>query len=192
MFDGKQKDVCILMGDMINMMCKEDEKIKEIFFIVKKKYVKYEKCKNVEEEIIDIIFQTLYPSRENVQEIINESLCSKDIDGFYCDTCNKKKFQESNIIFKSGKCIIVVIPWSDGMKKNESNVIIDNITIINYKYQCIGIIEHIGNAYGDYYYSIVHQKNKWYNVNDENICHYRSIIGGNKTQIVFFEIINEF
>lgn len=56
MFDGKQKDVCILMGDMINMMCKEDEKIKEIFFIVKKKYVKYEKCKNVEEEIIDIIF----------------------------------------------------------------------------------------------------------------------------------------
>lgn len=53
------------------------------------------------------------------------------------------------------------------MKKNESNVIIDNITTINYKYQCIGIIEHIGNAYGDYYYSIVHQKNKWYNVNDE-------------------------
>lgn len=94
MFDGKQKDVCILMGDMINMMCKEDEKIKEIFFIVKKKYVKYEKCKNVEEEIIDIIFQTLYPSRENVQEIINESLCSKDIDGFYCDTCNKKNFKK--------------------------------------------------------------------------------------------------
>lgn len=53
--------------------------------------------------MIDIIFETLYPSRENVQEIINELLCSKNINGFYCDTCNKKeKFQENNIISKNG------------------------------------------------------------------------------------------
>lgn len=67
------------------------------------------------------------------------------------------------------------------MKKNENNVIIDYITIMNHKCQCIRIIEYIGNTYDDYYYSIVRWKNKWYNMNDENICYYKGIIDRNKT-----------